>query len=164
MKLFTYLIIAVVAVSIIAGFFILGTPQAERMRRFDDTRVGDLQNLQYQIIGYWQNKGKLPESLDALVDQTQGTRPPVDPETAAAYEYKIIRDKKLTFELCANFSTENVSAGSENPIDVTRPAPVYGPKGGEPVEWNWQHKIGQTCFERTIDPDFFPILKTKGID
>lgn len=149
MKLFSYFIIAVVALAIIAGFFILGTPQAERMKKFDDIRINNLQEIQWQVINYWQTKKILPENLDLLVNVTQGTRPPVDPENGEAYEYKVITEKELTFELCATFKTENSSTTDS----MARP---YGPYGPEPVNWNWQHGIGRTCFERTIDPDLYP--------
>ena len=151
MKIFTYIIIAVVAISIVAGFFVLGTPQAERLKKLDDTRISNLQDIQWQIINYWQTKKTLPENLDLLVNETQGTRPPVDPETQSVYEYKILDSKKLTFELCATFAAENSSMANES-----QPKVIYGPYGQEPAQWNWQHKIGRTCFERTIDPDMYP--------
>ena len=161
MKLFASIIISVVAIAIVAGFFILGTPQGERMRRFDETRVSNLQEIQWQVINYWQAKEKLPENLAALINETQGTRPPFDPETGAAYEYKIVEGRDLTFELCADFKTET-SAASVN--DRTKPAPAYGPYGPEPVNWNWQHGIGRTCFERTIDPDVYKPPSRKTVD
>lgn len=152
MKLFSYIVIAVVGISIIAGFFVLGTPKEERMRRFDSQRISDLQTIQWQVINYWQAKGKLPESLSTLVDETQGVRPPIDPETGTAYEYKIIDEEKLTFELCANFKTQNSASEAE---DVAKSSRSYGPYGPEPVNWNWQHGADRTCFERTIDPDTY---------
>ncbi|MEK7138362.1 MAG: hypothetical protein AAB787_02520 [Patescibacteria group bacterium] len=153
MKLFSYIIIAVVAIAIIAGFFVLGTPQAERMRKFDDIRVNNLQEIQWQVIGYWQTKKVLPDNLDLLINETQGTRPPVDPETAVAYEYEIITEKDLTFELCATFKTDNStdqSSTKEGRTDV-----VYMPYGPGDASWNWQHGLGRACFERTIDPDLY---------
>jgi len=154
MKLFSYFIIAVVAIAIIAGFFVLGTPQAERMRKFDNLRVNNLQDIQWQVINYWQTKKTLPDNLDLLINDTNGVRPPVDPETGESYSYKIIDAKKLTFELCANFKTESIvnqSSTKEGRTDV-----VYMPYGPGDVNWNWQHGIGQTCFERTIDPALYP--------
>jgi len=156
MKTFTYIIIAIVAIAIVAGFFVLGTPQAERLKKLDDTRVSNLQDIQWQIINYWQTKKTLPENLDLLVNVTQGTRPPVDPETGESYSYKIVDQKKITFELCANFKTESLTANSGK----TKSTPVYGPYGPVDINWNWQHGIGRSCFERTIDPDMYPLNPT----
>src|SRR6185503_6005191 len=47
---------AVILLTIIAGFFIMGTPGQVRLNRFDDQKVSDLQNIQYQIVNYWQQK------------------------------------------------------------------------------------------------------------
>ena len=149
MKLFSYIIIAVVAIAIIAGFFVLGTPQAERLKKIDYQKTFNLQDLQYQVIEYWQNKKKLPENQDQLINDVIGKRPPVDPETKAPYVYRIVEGKELTFEICADFLTESGSS------DLVEPYPLYGYYGTEPADWNWQHGIGQTCFERTIDPDLF---------
>ncbi len=158
MKLFTYIIIAVVAVAIVSGFFVLGTPKTERMKRFDDMRITNLQDIQWQIIEYWQSKGRLPEKLVDLENELSGSRAPKDPETGLNYEYQVLKDKKLTFELCANFVTENLIADSTN-----SGKPVY-PRTSEPANWNWKHGIGRTCFERIIDTDLYPILDKKGKD
>lgn len=149
MKLFTYFIIAVVAIAIIAGFFVLGTPQAERMKKFDNLRVNNLQDIQWQVINYWQTKKTLPDNLDLLINETNGTRPPVDPETGESYSYKVVDAKKLTFELCANFKTESLV---DDPKTIENGV-VSLPYGPGDINWNWQHGVGNVCFERTIDPD-----------
>ncbi len=166
MKVFNYTIILIVAASIIAGFFVLGTPKEERMRRFDETRVSNLQDIQWQVINYWQAKSELPKDLSQLINQTQGVRPPVDPETGAAYEYKILDAKKLTFELCADFKT----LSSDKVDSTTKPRSVYEAEPYPPppivgdINWNWQHGVGRTCFERTIDPDLYKTVLEKNID
>ncbi|MEK7148063.1 MAG: DUF5671 domain-containing protein, partial [Patescibacteria group bacterium] len=52
-------IIALVVIlgSIIAGFMVIGSPASQRARRYDNTRVSDLQNIQWQIVNYYQQKG-----------------------------------------------------------------------------------------------------------
>jgi hypothetical protein len=57
-----------VIASIVAGFFIIGTPGEVRKLRYDDQKVQDLQTIQYQITNYYQQKRALPASLDALSD------------------------------------------------------------------------------------------------
>src|SRR3989344_3807418 len=54
--------------SIAAGFNVLGTPQSQRMLRYDSQKVSDLQNIQWEIINYWQQKGVLPTTLAELKD------------------------------------------------------------------------------------------------
>ena len=48
-----------VLVTIIAGFFIIGTPQQMRVQKQDAIRLQDLQNIQWQIVNYWQQKESL---------------------------------------------------------------------------------------------------------
>lgn len=168
MKLFTYIIISIVAISIIAGFFILGTPQEERSRRFDVQRINDLQAIQYQVVNYWQTKEKLPEKLTDLEDPISGFRSPVDPQTSQNYIYEI--KNKLSFSLCANFSqAQTIEQPTTGLTDAKIPSPPIQPAAvATPspqklgVEWNWEHKAGVTCFERTIDPAQFPPLSKKS--
>lgn len=154
-KFFVYGVVAVVAASIIAGFFIIGSPGEERVRRFDARRISDLQFIQSEVINFWTNKQKLPENLSLLRDDIRGVSIPKDPETGAEYEYTILGGTK--FALCASFSrpTETYGAPAQKPIPAE---PYIG------VE-NWEHKEGHVCFERTIDPDIYrPKTKTPAND
>lgn len=137
--------IAAILLSIVAGFFIVGSPAQQRMVRFDNERVSDLSNIQWQVIDYWQNKNQLPESLDDLESDISGYRSPVDPKTNEPYEYRAAGD--LSFELCATFETD----GSEDNRNTRYPEKVFSIKG----ESNWDHQAERTCFKRTIDPDFY---------
>jgi hypothetical protein len=44
----------------------MGSPNSQRLFRLDQKRIVDLQNIQYQVINYWQQKEKLPEEFKAL--------------------------------------------------------------------------------------------------
>jgi hypothetical protein len=138
-----------VLLSIIAGFFIVGTPWQARLYRYDEQKVADLQNLQYQIINYWQAKGALPSNLSELADPTRGSYVPVDPETGSSYEYNATGT--LTFELCATFNAPS------RPQSIARTMPIEPPGYGKGNE-SWNHGEDRTCFERTIDPAFYPPL------
>lgn len=152
--------------AIIYSFSIMGSPAKQRMLRFDDRRVADLQSIQYQVITYWQQKEKLPEKLTDLANPITGYSLPVSPtfETGEKYEYVVKDDKKLVFELCATFSlpmpkgwregsyygggiVPMVDKGVTNAI---YPAPIGG------TNESWDHQAGRTCFERTIDKDIYP--------
>lgn len=147
-KVVAWISAAVVLGSIIAGFFIVGSPAVQRARRFDDQRVGDLQTIQSQIINYWQQKEKLPAKLADLTDSISGFIAPVDPSTKIDYEYNI--NSPLAFELCAVFDTVSLANGK----DVNQPrAVVYG----DPYSQNWSHNAGRVCFSRTIDPELYKL-------
>lgn len=145
MKIFIYIIIILVAIAVIAGFFVVGSPQTERMRRFDERRVQDLQNIQYQIINYWTSKSILPTQLFQLNDSISGFTIPKDPVGGADYKYRIKNSATLEFELCADFETSSLA-------DQATPKPLY-PYGAYE---NWQHDQGAQCFKRKIDPQLYP--------
>ena len=137
---------AVVLVSIISGFVLVGTPTEQRGIRFDTERVNDLQQIQWQVVNYWQSKDELPASLDDLNDPLDSFMvKTTDPETEQSYGYNVIDD--TTFELCATFS-------APTPDYAKQQASLQIP-GGIREESNWNHEAGMVCFERTIDPDLY---------
>ncbi|MBI5457199.1 hypothetical protein HY971_00550 [Candidatus Kaiserbacteria bacterium] len=141
-----------VVVTIIAGFFIVGTPQQIRAQKQDAIRVQDLQNVQWQIVNYWQQKEKLPATLAELNDPIANNIIPVDPQTDEAYEYASTGAR--SFKLCATFAGEggtNTLQGRSVPIPA-EPTLVTG----KDVQDNWQHAAGKVCFDRTIDPQRYP--------
>lgn len=151
MKYFIYIVIILVALAVIAGFFVVGSPQEERFRRFDERRVQDLQTIQSEIIYYWQRKNVLPASLTDLRDDIRGFVPPTDPETGAQYGYEIRDVAERTFALCAIFIRASESAET-----TLKPVPFYESQ-------NWRHPAGDFCFERTIDPDLYPQAPAKPV-
>jgi hypothetical protein len=153
MKYFVYAIIAIVSATVIAGFFIVGSPQEERLRRFDQQRVEHLQFLQSEILHYWINKERLPAQLSDLQDNIRGLAIPTDPETGAEYIYE--KGNDLTFTLCATFARESLDYDEIS--GKPRPAEPFG----YGIQQNWQHGAGYTCFERTIDEDFYKPIKQR---
>lgn len=148
---FDWAVIIIILASIVAGFFIAGSPQSQRLVRLDERRSGDLQSIQWQLINYWQKKEALPENLDELNDPISSFMVPRDPESGQAYEYK--RLSNLKFEICAVFSTEQTGNNSKDArLMPTYPESVVYPD----LPGAWSHGKGRTCFERTIDPDLYP--------
>lgn len=133
---------------IVFGYFVAGSPQAERERRFDEQRAADLQQIQYQIVEFWRAKERLPESLEEIRDDIRGFVSPKDPESGELYEYRATGE--LSFELCANFKTSN---RQEKGL-----APRYVLPVGLESEL-WLHDLGRGCFERIIDPAFYPLYQ-----
>jgi hypothetical protein len=152
MKIFTSIIIAIVAVVVVAGFIFGGTPRAARLTRLDDIRVGNLQEIQFQVLEYWRLNKTLPKMLDSI-------RPFIsesalfDPESGEMYVYE--QTDEMKFKICAYFALEQ---GLEGKFDksfhprVVEPFPL-GEKGvryillGE----SWSHNAGEFCFEREIE-------------
>lgn len=148
-----YATAALVLITIVAGFFIMGSPNQLRMQRYDDQKVSDLQSLQSQIVYFWQQKSRLPSSLDELSDPISGFRAPVDPQTGGQYEYAV--EGPLAFRLCADFN-----APSTEMVSRTEPAmPIF--KGG--TSESWKHEAGRTCFDRAIDPDLYQLPTEKPL-
>jgi hypothetical protein len=157
-KMYVTIAVGILAVvTIVAGFFIVGTPAQARLARFDAQKVMDLQNIQYQVTYYWQAKQKLPASLADLTNSPSYGAVPVDPQTQAEYEYSATG--ALSFKLCATFNTE--SRGTELGSGYTYPERVVPtPAGDKAMRADaWQHTSGPVCFERTIDPSFYPPIK-----
>jgi len=149
MRVFIFAVVGIVAVSTIAGFFVAGSPFRERLRKFDERRVQDLQNIQWQIVNYWQRKEKLPATLEELRDDISGYIAPSDPESGLVYEYRALAS--VQFELCADFKTQR-----EETLSVA-PKQVF--PEGRGISESWTHGIGRVCFSRTIDSELYPVTK-----
>jgi hypothetical protein len=156
---------ALVLAVIIWSFTVIGTPSEQRVWRLDEKRVQDLQNIQYQVINYWQQKEKLPEKITDVANPISGTTLPVDPEFEKGKKYEYAVKGPLTFELCADFGLPMPQGWRENPSyygsaiptmdskDIAVSYPYPGPGG---INESWDHQSGRTCFERTIDKDIYP--------
>lgn len=147
------------AMTIVAGFFIVGTPAEARLARFDAQKVIDLQTIQSQVLSYYQAKQKLPAALADINTSLAYGPLPVDVQTGREYVYQMTGT--LTFKLCADFNgaSRNLQQVGDLgvytvPITVT---PIGATKGM--AQDNWQHESGIVCFDRTIDPSFYPPLK-----
>lgn len=110
--------IAAVAVVLVWGAFIVGSPVAERARRFDDRRVEDFRMIVMEIeniaydgtmkpvspTGEMMPPSKpLPKTLEQVRAGAMYATPDIfDPETGEPYEYTVLTS--TTYELCAVFS------------------------------------------------------------
>lgn len=145
------------------SFAVMGSPNTQRDFRLDQTRLNDLQNIQGQVINYWQQREKMPTTLSDLADPLSGYMIPRDPESDSglAYEYRLTG--AMSFEICATFSKpipegwqDYGKGGGIVPMyegrDMAVSYPYPGPGG---VNDSWVHDAGRTCFERTIDPEIY---------
>ena len=149
LKIFTSIVSFLVLMSIVFAFVIVGSPKTQRLTRLDNQKVSDLQNIQWQIINYWQQKQALPVTLNDLVDPLSGFSIPKDPE-GKIYSYEVAG--KYSFKLCADFNLD--ASASSNVGRAISPTPVSVPLDNQTE--NWSHGIGKQCFDRTIDPQKYP--------
>ncbi|HEX7724245.1 MAG TPA: DUF5671 domain-containing protein [Candidatus Paceibacterota bacterium] len=160
---------AVVAIlAIVLGFLIVGSPQHQRDIRFDNQRVSDLSNIQWQIISEWQRMGALPQTLDQMKDALSYTVIPNDPQTGKPYEYVV--KGKTSFDLCTTFALKTQDTKGRGEYGgrlgygmgggLLSPIAVSVPSGGSNIDDNWTHDAGHACFSRTIDPARFPVNPT----
>jgi len=158
-RAFSWIITAVVIAAVLWGFAVIGSPFAQREKRFDERRIQDLSMIQGQIINYWQRKESLPKSLKDLEDSISGFVIPIDPKTGNEYEYTVDeRSKETKFQICATFSTSNIGDTENSNAVIAEPKPVAPREGYYPYD-SWQHKTGKYCFDRIIDPELYPSLK-----
>lgn len=124
-----------VVLGIISGFWILGTPQRQRLIAADRERISDLINISNQLYQRANNAQSLdqPFELPASLDQASriGQAAQTDPITNQPYTYR--RLSNTTYELCATFATDT-STYSLQPT----------PNG---ANQRWQHPVGEHCFE-----------------
>lgn len=139
-----------VLLTIVGGFFIIGTPGTQRLVRFDDQKINDLSSIQYQVVNFWQLKKRLPKNLSELEDPLVGYTVPKDVQTDETYIYKTTGPR--TFELCATF---NLANDGKNASNVSRAYPTYPIYGEGFINVTWEHNAGEKCFSRTIDPELF---------
>lgn len=145
---------ALMVMTVIGGFLIIGSPSHIRDLRLDQQRVSDLQNLQYSIASYWQQKRELPASLTDLNDPLVGMTVPTDPVSGEAYEYTA--GAGTSFTLCTTFNTDSTDTKGQGAYpEMSYPSMPYSAK-----DTSFEHGSGHTCYTRTIDPDKYPSLQT----
>jgi len=111
-----------VAIVLILGFGVLGSPGKQRLVGSDLRRVQLLVELAQQIKLKWQTSARVPASLDEFPKvKTQ------DPVSARVFSYH----PKLNgqYELCASFATDNRNLPNTNTADA------------------WLHPRGDYCFQ-----------------
>ena len=132
-KYFVWLTGILVLLGIVSAFFVIGSPNTARLTQFDQQKIYDLQNIQSQIVNYWQRKETLPNSLYDLNDPISGFNVPIDSQTNQPYEYTVKDAANLSFELCATFNKEGVDQYGQ----YTEVRPMSAPAKGRGD--NWQH-------------------------
>jgi hypothetical protein len=93
--------VVVVAGAVIAGLIVSGSPLEQRLIRYDDRRVADLQTISNALLSYYRETKSIPPNLETLVNGWIRADLPHDPQTEDRYEYVRLSDR--SFQLCADF-------------------------------------------------------------
>ncbi len=138
-QIFTGVIVLVVAVAVVYGIYLAGSPSAERDRQLDQRRVSDLQQISSVVDQYYATRRALPPSLTQLDDLQIVASSLGDPESRQPYEYRATGG--TTYELCASFALDSSATPDVGNERFATPAkPVGAPAG------RWDHPSGRTCF------------------
>ena len=130
-KIFTGAVVVSVALTVLYGLMLVGTPAQQRLLQFDERRISDLQQITFAIDSYWERSKELPEVLEDLRDARYYVQSITDPKTGEPYEYIILTED--TYQLCAIFETDTASS-------------QYQEKPRAFSEELWNHGIGRACF------------------
>ena len=131
--------LVVIAGLVVGGFFLGDSPSEARARRLDDRRVQDLWSVQSAVESYWGVKKELPETLGQAAELYSSI--PKDPETSAAYEYRVVSE--TDYELCAAFTNKAEAYGV-----MARPY-LTGINEAFVRDFS-SHVQGRDCFERSV--------------
>lgn len=105
----TYLIATLVLTigSLVGSFFFVETPNETRARKNDEQILNQFTELDGAFNTYYTKYNKLPDNLAEGLSETPYLTADKykDPITNQAYEYKRLSDD--TYELCADFKTDN---------------------------------------------------------
>jgi len=130
---------AIIIGSIIWGFAVLGSPRTQRLIKYDEQKVSDLQGINNQVRSYYSDKRTLPKTIEAMSNGNYYVAK-VDSQNQKQYEY--VKTAETTYNLCAEF---NKAIGDKN-------TPNYYPYGDS----FWIHPAGHYCFMETINPNDYP--------
>ena len=135
----------IVVGSIAWGFAVLGSHKIQRLYKYDEQKVNDLQSFQSEIGVYFSTNNSLPDSLESL-ETSKHFSLKKDSQDGKPYEYK--KTGKLSYELCAEF----------NKASNDKISKAY-PYGGA----LWIHPAGRYCFSETINPNIYSYPKAMPI-
>lgn len=146
--------LGLVLISVVLGFFAVGSPEMARRQNFDERRAAHLSELARCIDSYADRFSRLPNTLSELEKSTEfgycsGLR---DPETDDSYEYRLIKNfsvpyeeaSEAEFELCAVFSLESKGSGS-----LANEPMLYSEYGDDFGKWA-KHSAGRACDREII--------------
>lgn len=153
LNIFIAIVVLVVVSSIIASLVFIGSPQKERLRRFDGQKASSLWSVEREIVRYWEENKTVPENLSAIEESLYLPSELEDPQSGERYEYSKVNDNE--YEVCAEFNFE-----SEESARYGRPKSEYYVRT---ADYN-DYRPGINCFTVTFDPQAYQdILDGKDV-
>lgn len=125
----------IIIASIAWGFSVLGSPRTQRLVKYDQQRINDLQTINSLVQNYYQLNQSIPDKMSDLTS-IQYSNIPLDPETGVPYQYNLIGQSAKAYELCAEFDTDTNEIKSSAPY-------MY-------ADISWSHPAGHYCFKLAI--------------
>ena len=129
-RLFALLATALVTISVITGFWWLGSPNRQRQLRADQQRIRDIHEIAsrlHQQAQQSQNRGK-PINLQASLSPYNRKTDPISGKT---YEYQ--RLDSTHYQICAEFAADSAQNRLENFSSADKDF--------------WHHLPGRHCFK-----------------
>jgi len=141
-KIWLGISIAIVLISIIWGFSVLGSPRTQKLLKYDEQKISHLQSITSGVNNYYSMKGILPNTLGEMSGGNYYV-PLLDSQTNKPYEYK--KTGNLTYEVCAEFNNASKNKDSSKNLPY-----MYGISST-----SWVHPLGYYCFAQTINPNTY---------
>lgn len=131
---------------VILPFFVFGNPKQARELNFDQQRVNVLNDLDRDVVDYWQRHGFMPKNTDEVLNFNQYNQKNkyFDPDIKSNNKIEYFYTSGTSYKLCATFSLEvnNEDNPNKHYLDYAN----FG-----------IHESGYVCFDRNIDPIQFPV-------
>lgn len=127
----------IIITAIVIGFYFIGSPSEQRLRRLDEQKIQSLQTIQMDLENYWITNKKLPKALADLKGTKYSASTLFDPQSNKPYEYKVVDEKN--YQLCADFNLTSYSWDFSKKYGQILP------------DYNWGHNSGKYCFDLSLD-------------
>lgn len=116
----------IVLATVVYGFLDGGSPQAARNKRFDDTRIQNIQTIRNRVSTYYRTNKVLPPTVleaSANYNNSGNIKMLSDPETNIEYQYQIVSGKE--YKICATFSTNTINNAPQYLLEYSHPSGLY---------------------------------------
>ncbi len=136
-KIFAIVAMVAVAAVVVTGLIINESPAITRQKRQDEETVSRLSQTAWAVESYYQQEGKLPDSLQDLTGVKLVENDAINPVSGEEFEYRVVSG--LSYELCTTFQVANNEKTDEGDYWS------YNPE--------WLHGVGRQCFTKKIQTD-----------
>lgn len=127
--------LVVVIVALISAFVFVESPAETRNIKYDNLLLEKFNQIDSAINTYYTNNEKLPENLDALLEESRfiQVRTLEDELAGKKFDYSVVDEN--TYELCATFKTTNID-------QVESRYKYYSER--------WEHEAGYQCLKQNV--------------